>query len=226
MGNTPQGYLYDGIDHPGPPPFSNSWKKTGPLTYEAMMKISGKPHMTNTYVVSADGNTMTRTNVVVETGGWETSVYRRTGAAADPDLLIGTWKRDPNSVKGDNKERLIIEQIGDTITLSNGIPGRATPEFTGRADGTDYPWVQDPSDVTLANRLGASGATTMSVELLDDHSFVFYHKRGGQPAISLTYVLSADGKTLKTTLTITSKIVRELSGITTPQTLVTVYDKQ
>jgi hypothetical protein len=158
-------------------------------------------------VISSDGNTMTRTNAVIETGVRSTDRWTRVGAATDSDLIVGTWSFVPGSLEPDTPERLIIAQQGDSITVSEGIPGRATPEFTAKVDGKNYPWIQGKG----------FGVATVSLRQLDDHSFAEFRKVGGQPYITAKYVLSQDGKTLTKTFTLVAK---------TPKTMVSIFGKQ
>jgi hypothetical protein len=119
---------------------------------------------------------------------------------------MGTWKVDPSSTKTD--ERLIIESHGDAISVTNGIPGRSTPDFTAKFDGQDYPFA-------IA---GKPLAFVVCLKRISDHSFVQVVKvsvAAGQPIMTFEYVLSPDGKTLQNTLTL---------GTNKPT--VSVYSKQ
>ena len=83
-------------------------------------------------------------------------------------------------------------RAGSTSGVSNGIPGKAVPEFTGQFDGIDRVWHGHKGPVVA----------TLSLKLLDDHAFVETLKLGGSPFIIHEFVLSPSGKTIKKTTTI------------------------
>jgi hypothetical protein len=196
MGDDPNGFAYDGVERPARGFHATSaWKKTGPRAYEST--TNGKLQYVVTRQISEDGNTMTVVNILAGTGARTVSVWTRVGAATDSDPLIGTWKMDPGSMKTDSPTRLIIESHGDAISVTNGIPGRATPDFTARFDGHDYPFAAG----------GEPGPLVGYLKRISDRSFVQVLKpptAAGQPLMTFEYVLSPDGKTLQKTMTLSS----------------------
>jgi hypothetical protein len=151
---------------------------------------------------------MTLVNVMAGTGARTVSVWTRVGASTDSDPLMGTWKM--GSIKTDSPTRLIIESHGDAISLTNGIPGRATPDFTAKFDGRDYPSATG----------GKPGSFVVYLKRISDHSFVQVLKlpiAAGQPFMTLEYILSPDGKSLRKTTTL---------GSSTNKPTVIVYNKQ
>jgi hypothetical protein len=209
MGADPNGFAYDGVERPVRGfQATSAWKKTGARAYESISKTNGKLQYTVTRQISEDGNTMTVVNIQAATGSRTVSVWTRVGASADSDPLIGTWKR--GSLKTDSPTRLIIESHGDAISVTNGIPGRAAPDFTAKFDGRDYPSATG----------GKPGAFVVYLKRISDRSFVQVVKlpmAAGQPFMTFEYVLSLDGKTLQKTMTLNS-------GTNKPTVI--VYDRQ
>jgi len=208
----PQGFECDGKDYATNLPHTTvTCNKTGPSAYELTTKRDGKPTMIATRVISADGNVMTVVGVSPETGTGTrtTSIWNRVGRSSDQeDPLIGTWKMDPKSVTTDPPTRSIIEEWGDGISESYGIPGQAVLEFAAKFDGKDYAFLPGKS----------SGSLTVSLKQVDELAFVGSVKMLGQPFATLEYLLSADGKKLKKTFTLVSKEA--------PLTSVMWFDKQ
>lgn len=198
MGGDPNGFAYDGIERPERGFHATSaWKKTGTRAYESISKANGKLQYTVTRQISEDGDTMTVVNSFASTGARTVSVWTRVGASTDSDPLVGTWEMDPGSMKTDSPTRLIIESHGDTISVTNGIPGRATPDFTAKFDGRDYPFAAG----------GEPGALLVYLKRISDRSFVQALKLpmgAGRPSMTFEYVLSPDGKTLQKTMTLSS----------------------
>lgn len=208
MGSDPHGFAYDGVERPAIGFHATSaWKKTGPRAYEMVSRSNGKVQYTVTRQISEDGNTMTVVNI--RAGAPTTSVWKRVGAETDSDALIGTWKMVPGSMKVDSPTRLIIESHLDAISVSHGIPGRATPDFTAKFDGRDYPFAPG----------GERGASTVYLKRISDRSFLQAVKlpaaAAGQVLMTLEYLLSPDAKTLQITL---------ILGANKPT--LTVYQKQ
>lgn len=212
MGTDPHAFLYDGVDRPSAGVhfhITTAWRKTGARSYESLMKTNGKLIGTTTRAISAEGSTMTVTYLSAENGSRTTTKWMRVGSTTDPDPLAGTWRLDPTSRITETPARLIIERKGDTISLSDGIPGQATAEFAARPDGRDYPW----------KNAKASGVVAVSLRQLDDKAFVESVKLAGAPFATKKFVLSADGKTLIRILTMT------LAG-KNPQTSVSVFERE
>jgi hypothetical protein len=207
MGNSKQGFAYDGQDHSSSAIGTTAWKKTGARSYESIMKNKGKPIGTTTRSISADGKAMTVIFVSAETGSRSTTVWNRVGTSADSDPLIGTWKLDPTSRITETPSRMIIEKVGDAIRVSNGIPGKAVPDFTAKFDGAEQPWRGHKGKIVA----------TVSLKQLDERAFVETLKLSGAPFTIQEFVLAPDARTIKKTTTIVGQ---------TPRTSVVVYEKE
>ena len=119
------------------------------------------------------------------------------GVAAADDPQSGTWKMNPAKSKYSpgpamKSNTLKIEVDGDSFKLeSNGIDGKDQPvhfQIEGKYDGKDYP-------VT-----GSPYGDSISMKRINSNTVKSIWKRGGQPAITVTSVVSKDGKTRTTTL--------------------------
>lgn len=113
---------------------------------------------------------------------------------AAADLFLGTWKLDPAKSKynpgpGPKSSTTTYSADGDWIVIkSEGVAadGKATKGSNRyKRDGKDYPWTAT----------SASGATTISAKLIDDHHSIATLKRNGSVVTTSKTTISKDGKT-------------------------------
>ena len=116
------------------------------------------------------------------------------GAVADTQS--GVWKMDPAKSKYDpgpaaKSITLKIESAGDTIKYtSDGIDAAGNPthmEYTAKYDGKDYPITGNPN------------ADTVALEQTDANTTRSTLKKDGQVVMTVTSVVSNDGKTRTST---------------------------
>ena len=115
--------------------------------------------------------------------------------ASDP--VIGTWELDAakstfNAGPELKRETRTYSQAESGITLvmkSVDADGKeATGRMTYQMDGKDYPVKGNPN------------VDSISAQQVDSHSARFTLKKGGKPVGSSTRTVSKDGKTLRTTM--------------------------
>jgi hypothetical protein len=129
--------------------------------------------------------------------------------------LVGTWKLNDAKSKfspGAPKSVTVVYTVeGDSLKCTiDGVDGdgKAThSEWTGKADGKDYP-------VT-----GDSGSDARSLKMVNEHSYKVAAKQGGKVLYSGELVISADGKSRTVTLRGASADGKKISSTA-------VYDKQ
>jgi hypothetical protein len=119
------------------------------------------------------------------------------GISAAADAHSGTWKMDPAKSKfspGPAQKNLTvkIEANEQEIKLhAEGVNGDGSPlnvEYEAKFDGKDYPAKGLPS-----------GADTISVKRLNANTIVSVQKKGGKALMTVTSVLSNNGKTRTST---------------------------
>ena len=115
---------------------------------------------------------------------------------AAADQHSGTWKMDPAKSKYDpgpaaKSITVKIESEGDNIKLnSDGIDAAGNPThiaYTAKYDGKDYP-------IT-----GVPNADTVAIERTDASTVRSTLKKDGQVVMTVTSVVSKDGKTRTST---------------------------
>ena len=115
---------------------------------------------------------------------------------AAADQQSGVWKMDPAKSKYDpgpaaKSITLKIESDGDNIKYSSdGIDAAGNPthmEYTAKYDGKDYPITGNPN------------ADTVALERTDDNTIRSTLKKDGQVVMTVTSVVSNDGKTRTST---------------------------
>ena len=115
---------------------------------------------------------------------------------AAADQQAGVWKMDPAKSKYDpgpaaKSITLKIESDGDTIKYtSDGIDAAGNPthmEYTAKYDGKDYPITGNPN------------ADTVALERADANTTRSTLKKDGQVVMTVTSVVSKDGKTRTST---------------------------
>lgn len=134
-------------------------------------------------------------------------------AADNP--MMGTWKLndaksklDPN---GPKNRTVVYSAAGEKMKITvDGVDAKGKAlrsEWTGAADGKDYP-------VT-----GSSGEDTRAYKKIDERTLEFTSKKGGKVTTSGKVVVSADGKTRTVTHSGTSPDGKKFSSTV-------VYDKE
>jgi hypothetical protein len=131
------------------------------------------------------------------------------------DAQLGTWKLNEAKSKlaaGIPRNNTVVyAAAGDSIKVTidgTGPDGKPThSEWTGKADGKDYPVTGDAT------------SDTRSYSKVDDHALAFAGKKGGKVTISGQVVVSPDGKTRTATVRTTDATGKKATGTA-------VYDKQ
>jgi hypothetical protein len=137
-------------------------------------------------------------------------------AAAAADQHSGTWKMNPAKSKyspgpAPKSSTVKIDSEADNIKLSSdGIDAAGNPthvEYTAKYDGKDYPITGSPNADTIA--LQRPDASTIRSTL----------KKGDQVVMTVTSVISKDGKTRTSTFKGKDAKGQDVNNVV-------VYDKQ
>jgi len=137
-------------------------------------------------------------------------------SAAPADEHSGTWKMNPansNYSPGPAPKSITVKIAADAENMkltSDGIDAAGKPthvEYTAKYDGKDYP-------IT-----GIPNADTVALERLDASTIRSITKRGDQVVMTVTSVISKDGKTRTATFK-----GKNAEGLDVNN--VVVYDKQ
>jgi hypothetical protein len=137
-------------------------------------------------------------------------------SAAPADQQSGTWKMNPAKSKyspgpAPKSITVTIASDADNIKLtSDGIDATGNPthiEYTAKYDGKDYP-------IT-----GAPNADTVALERLDASTIRSTTKKGDQVVMTVTSVISKDGKTRTSTFKGKNAEGQDVNNVV-------VYDKQ
>jgi hypothetical protein len=140
-------------------------------------KKDGKIVSYETYTLSADGNVVTDAFA-----GWRLFLTR---VVAGPTLrtahpLSGTWQPWRLESDSDTPLLLVFKIEGDYLSMS-----RPTGEsFRAKLDGTDSPYVGDPS------------ITAVSIKLIDGNSIEETDKVNDKPVSIVRRTIAADGKSM------------------------------
>ena len=137
-------------------------------------------------------------------------------SAATADQHSGTWKMNPakstySPGPAPKSTNVMIDSNEDSIKLTaDGIDAAGNPthvEYTAKFDGKDYP-------VT-----GLPNADTVSVQKIDPSTIRSTQKKGDQVVMTVTSVISKDGKTRTSTFQGKDAQGAEVKNVV-------VYDKQ
>jgi len=137
-------------------------------------------------------------------------------SAAPADEHSGTWKMNPaksNYSPGPAPKSITVKIVSDADNMkltSDGIDAAGKPthvEYTAKYDGKDYP-------IT-----GIPNADTIALERLDASTIRSTTKKGDQVVMTVTSVISKDGKTRTATFK-----GKNAEGLDVNN--VVVYDKQ
>jgi hypothetical protein len=131
------------------------------------------------------------------------------------DAQMGTWKLNEAKSKiapGMPKNHTVVyAAAGDKVKVTvdgTGSDGKPTHnEWTGNADGKDYPVTGDPT------------SDSRSYKKVDDHTWELTAKKGGKVTLSGKIVVSADGKSRTVTVSGTDAKGKKVTSTA-------VYDKQ
>jgi hypothetical protein len=137
-------------------------------------------------------------------------------SAAPADEHSGTWKMNPaksNYSPGPAPKSITVKIVSDADNMkltSDGIDAAGKPthvEYTAKYDGKDYPII------------GIPNADTVALERLDASTIRSTTKKGDQVVMTVTSVISKDGKTRTATFK-----GKNAEGLDVNN--VVVYDKQ
>jgi hypothetical protein len=137
-------------------------------------------------------------------------------AAAAPDQHSGTWKLNPDKSSyspgpAPKSNTVMIKSEADSIQLSSdGIDAAGNPthvEYTAKYDGKDYP-------IT-----GVPNADTVALERPDANTIRSTMKKGDLVVMTVTSVISKDGKTRTSTFKGKNAEGQDINNVV-------VYDKQ
>jgi hypothetical protein len=148
----------DGTDQPGPFGETVSLKVISPSSWEITHKSNGKTISTETWVLSADGESMTRQDTVKNESGESTGGVSTMKRTAGTTGFEGTWE----STKVD----LAFSEIDIEANGDDGITVRAAGDGTHyslKFDGKEYPeeGPRLPAGMTVSARM--TGARTAQV---------------------------------------------------------------
>lgn len=164
---------------------------------EIIGKKGGKVMSDTTRIVSADGNTMTEkvVNSFVSSQPLtsEFTYTRITPGPAGANMTSGSWQRVGTQV---NESALLTTFKSNGNGLDMSTPGGN--RYSAKFDGNEYPVV-----VSLPNV-----KATVSLKLINDHSFEETRKYDGAVMFVRTYTVSDDGKKM----TIATKNLRTGAG--------------
>jgi hypothetical protein len=182
-----QSYTFraDGKDYPGLFGRTVTWKQIDANTWETVNKQGDMLISTDTTRLSADGKTLTVNSKGPKPAGGtveSTVVYERVSGGPG---LAGKWKTKNVQTSAPTVVEL-VPSGSDGLTIN--IPDfKITSEM--KFDGKDYP----------ATGPGVPPGFTLAIQKTGDRSFDLTEKQNGKPIFKLSFVLSADGKTLTET---------------------------
>lgn len=173
----------DGTDQPTP--FgTTAMKVVNPTTWQFSNKTNGKPAGDETWVLSADGRSMTRTFTAPNDNGEMTNGVEMMKRTSGTSGFQGTW--ESTAVQMPFTEIDIFANGEDGVTLR--IPADGTT-YSLKFDGKDYP-EQGP-------RIPAG--LTVSARRTGDRTVQAQTTLNGKPFDTEDWEISADGNTFKYT---------------------------
>jgi hypothetical protein len=159
-----------------------AWKQLGGGRFErTLINKNGKTLQIRRITISADGETLTESSEFSLAGDKKrttTIVYTRTSGSGQN--LVGVWK--PQTVRSDMPVTLWIQTVGSAL--------RVSPE-----DGVTHVWTFDGKPVAFTGPAIPSGETVTG-KIDSDRVIEIAFARLGTPVSTMTWTLSADGKTL------------------------------
>ncbi len=188
FGGQEDTYILDGKEHPTPHGTLRTVTPDGTNRWQLANKRDGTIVSTARWVLSADGQTLTRTVIINQPDGkLDREVYKEKRTAGTSGLA-GTWE-DADVQIGATIEVEIQPFEGDGITIINpAYQERDNVKF----DGKDYP--------NEGPRVAPGTAT--SGKKIDEHNLELVNKMDGKPTDAERLEVSADGKTMTMTDTL------------------------
>lgn len=183
--------------------FGDAWsiKTTGPSSWESTNERDGKVTNKSKWTISADNQTFTSVDETMRPDGTTAkseATLKRTGGTSG---LAGTWQSTSVKVLSPSTMTMAKWQT-DGYTRAN--PSfKETLDF--KLDGKDY--------IPKGPRVAAG--MTVTAKKIDDHSMELTYKLGGKTTETDKLEVSADGKTLTTTVT--------YAGVSKPE--IDVFDR-
>ncbi len=175
-------FQMDGKEYQGLFDRKVTWNQANDRAWTSTVKFGGKTLATEHYEISPDKKTVTVTAEGTTPSGEkfkEVSSYSRESGSTG---LAGKWRSD--KVQISSPMALEIKPRG-----ANGI-SLAIPQYKASVDLS--------FDGAESKAVGPTIPPGMafSAKKLDEHSFEFVEKLNGKPVASMTFKVSADGKTL------------------------------
>jgi hypothetical protein len=175
----------DGRDHKikeSPYADTESVRVVDERTIQVIAKKGGKTTYTETYTVSADGNTLTnisRDMTEAEAVIVETTFQRVANGAALSHAISGSW-RAYKTKRSDNGSVVKYKCTQEGFSAETPLGEK----YFGKFDGRFYPTEDDP------------GHTLASVRLLDTNTVELTQKREGKISGVLRLTVAPDGKSI------------------------------
>ena len=193
----------DGTDQALPFGGTVALKANSATNWTFTYKANGKLSSTETWVLAADGESMTRTSTGKEQDGTPFTDVVRAKRTAGVKGMEGTWAESPEVNATSTSTDIVIED--------NGAMGIT---ITEPADSTRTPLTMDGKASPVTGPLVPPGWTTVT-KADSPRSLVVTTKVNGKVHSTETWEISADGKTITCTTTDPGD----------PQPTVTVYDR-
>ena len=188
----------------GEPNATMVWKQLGGGRFERTMTDSGKIIGIRRITISPDGKTLTEIserNLADGKKSTDTIVYARSSGSGQN--LEGVWK--PQTLRSDTPLKMSMQAAGSILKVSTGA-------------GLTYALTFDGKPATVTGPAVISG-TTRAGKIVSDRVVEIALARLGTPEGTVTWTLSADGKTLTSNF-------KELGPDASKEPSVSVYQKQ
>ena len=201
-GGQEEDFIADGKEHPTPYGSMRTVTSDGTNRWKVVNKRDGQITSTGSFVLSEDGQKITRTFEINQPDGKTDKEVYNGKRTAGTSGLAGTWE-DTDVKIGATIETEIQPFEGDGLTIISP----AYKEYDDvKFDGKDYP--------NRGPRV-APGATT-SGKKIDEHTLELVNKLNGKPTDTERLEVSADGKTVT--------MIDTPAGETKPMTM--VFERQ
>ncbi len=151
-------------------------------TVNEVRKKAGKPVLTVSYVVAADGKTMTEdssdSTVSTEPITGKADLKRVAKGPVGGEALSGSWLLTKVESASDNGALITYKTDGNMLSMTSPT-GQS---FSAKLDGSEAPYNGDP------------GQSTVAVKKVSKMIYIETDKRGSKIISVETYTISADGK--------------------------------
>ena len=127
-------FATDGKDYPSLPGYTTNWTKTGPMSWDTVVKSAGKVVAKSHRMISADGTTLTSNYTQYRPDGTTAqgaTVYKRLSGSTG---LAGKWK-DVKVQATDDTMQVMVPAAGHYEIMSPAYKS----SVTGMTDGTPAP---------------------------------------------------------------------------------------